>query len=172
MILCTDSVFLFQPSTPVSHLSLWRRTHHHRGRMSLRAMVHRRATRSPFLSVTLAAWRPHKRGWVWHQTWQREVQSDEWTCASSSSSLSNNLSSATSVWLLISFLFCHLYLPLQASMSAGKQGSAPPSQTTEKRPEDPRTLQQRRYKQSENTSTNHFVCDDGLFRGKANEWKY
>lgn len=34
--------------------------------------------------------------------------------------------------------------PLQGSMSSNKQASLPASQTTEKRPEDPRTLQQRR----------------------------
>lgn len=34
--------------------------------------------------------------------------------------------------------------PLQGSMSSNKQASLPASQATEKRPEDPRTLQQRR----------------------------
>lgn len=42
------------------------------------------------------------------------------------------------------FLPCCLFFPLQGSMSSGKQGSVPLPQSAEKRPEDPRTLQQRR----------------------------
>lgn len=55
---------------------------------------------------------------------------------------------ALKIWfhLLCLFLFSICLFPflLQGSMSAGKQGSLPISQTTDKRPEDPRTLQQRR----------------------------
>lgn len=125
----------FQPSTRVSRRSPWHPTHHRRGRTSHHGTARHRATRSLIWVCILAASHPRKPGWAFEAkvTEQRRC----------------------SVTSLCGFLYpClvfihvsphrHLFFPLQGSMSSGKPGSASLSQTAEKRPEDPRTLQQRR----------------------------
>lgn len=51
-----------------------------------------------------------------------------------------------------------VFSSLQGSISSGKQGSVPLPQSAEKRPEDPRTLQQRRYFKFKITSTQFVIC--------------
>lgn len=150
-----------QPSTPVSPLCLWHQTHHHRDRTSHHGTARHRATRNPFWACTPAASRPHKPGWASMLKQHRKKSHMKhrgvhvWLAVSPLLSygcprLPTTLSflfSLTHPPLLLSLslsLYCHLLFTLQGSMSSSKQGSAALAQTAEKRPEDPRTLQQRR----------------------------
>lgn len=177
---------LFQPSTPVSPPSLWRRMHHHRGRTSHHGTARRRATRNPFWVCTLAASHPHKQGWVAEPKVTKKSpiwRVEEYFPLLMTHPLFRSLSLHFVMTELVCDIFfffpvfcrmpvlfsllifpslCRLFFPLQGSMSSGKQGSVPLSQTAEKRPEDPRTLQQRRYK------LNHFQLHR-LLGGKANK---
>lgn len=157
-------VLLLQPSTPVSPPSPWRRMHHRRGRTSHHATARHRAARNPFLACTLAASHPHKQGWGTGAKVTEKSSLKNVGSTSRCSWLTPTFSLfSTLLWLPLSVkcsfsgfhsyfcLSCHRSFPLQGTMSSGKQGSVPLSQTAEKRPEDPRTLQQRRYKSLQHT---------------------
>lgn len=115
LLLCR---FWFQPSTPVSPRSQWRQIRHPHTHTSRRGTARPRTARSPFWACISAASHPHKLEYV----------------------ASGVAATSCSTCRLFS-----LHFPLQGGMPSGKQGSASLCQTTEKRPEDPRTLQ-RRYK--------------------------
>lgn len=138
----STAILCFQPSTRVSRRSPWRPTHHRRGRTSHHGTAHHRATRSLIWVCILAASHPRKPGWAFEAkvTEQRR-------CVYDCTPLDHLLCVGFRIRVLFLFMFLLTvicFFPLQGSMSSGKPGSASLSQTAEKRPEDPRTLQQRR----------------------------